>query len=295
MRSLLFVPGDSTRKFERALVSGADAIVLDLEDSVAEAAKLAARGLVSDFVAGNRDRPSRPLILVRINALDTPHWTADVAAATGAGADAIMLPKPRSGAYVTRLDAEITRLEALRGGPLGTTRIVAIATERAASLLAMASYEGASPRLDALAWGAEDLSAEIGARTSADEMGAPTSPFRLARDLCLIGAAAAGVAAIDQVYTRLGDLDGLAREALAAARDGFQGKMAIHPDQVAVINRAFTPPESEIAAARALVAAFEAHVGNAAGGVLVHDGRMVDAPHVARARRLLASAARHTA
>jgi citrate lyase subunit beta/citryl-CoA lyase len=169
----------------------------------------------------------------------------------------------------------------------GKTRILAIATEVPASLLALPSYIGASTRLEGLAWGAEDLSAALGARATREEAGSLSSPFRLARDLCLVAAAAANVAAIDTVYLDYTDADGLAREALAAARDGFTGKLAIHPAQVPVINDAFTPTAAEIGAARAVVEAFRTAP---ASGVVAHAGRMLDRPHLRRAERVLARA-----
>lgn len=288
MRSLLFVPGDSERKLEKSLSSGADAIVVDLEDSVPEVRKSTARGLAAEFATMCRARKPRPRIVVRINGPNSADWPADLAAVMRAPPDAVMLPKPRNGADVTRLADALSRCERDHGHTDGTTRILAIATERAASLLAMSSYIDASPRLEALAWGGEDLSAEIGARATVTDDGTLTSPFQLARDLCLLGATAAGVAAIDQVYVRLGDEAGLDREARAAARDGFDGKMAIHPDQIPIVNAAFTPTAEEVARARSLVAAFEAQ--GSTGGVFRHEGQMVDAPHLARARRLLARA-----
>jgi citrate lyase subunit beta/citryl-CoA lyase len=289
MRSLLFVPGNSERKLVRALDTAADAIIADLEDSVVDDAKLRARDIVGAFLTALAGRVQRPRTIVRINALDTDRWEADLQSVMPYRPDAIMLPKPRSGADVTRLADAIGRLEARDGGEVGTTRILAIATERAASLLAMASYQGASPRLQALAWGKEDLSAELGARTTVDDMGVLCSPYRLARDLTLVGAAAAGVAAIDQVYLAVHDHEGLVREAEAAARDGFDGKLALHPGQVEIINAAFTPSTEEIERAQSVVDAFERH--GASSGVLLHEGQMVDAPHLARARRLLARAA----
>lgn len=290
MRSLLFVPGDNARMLAKALASVADAIVIDLEDSVAETGKAAARDLARGFLADALPLADRPRLLVRINALTTEHWRHDLAAVMPAGPEAIMLPKPRSGADVTELSRAIERHEQAAGRQIGATGIVAIATERAASLLAMPSYVGASARLEALAWGTEDLSAELGATSAHDDDGALSSPFRLARDLCLITATAADVDAIDQVYTALRDNGGLEREARAAARDGFRGKMAIHPDQIEIINAAFTPKAGEIAAARDLIHAF-AERGDAAGA-FEHHGRMVDAPHLARAKRLLARADR---
>ncbi len=290
MRSLLFVPGDNARMLAKALASEADAVIVDLEDSVSETNKAAARELARTFLADAVAVADRPRLIVRINALTTAHWRRDLDAVMPCGPDAVMLPKPRSGVDVTELSTALDHHEQSAGRRIGSTGIVAIATERAASLLAMPSYIGASTRLLGLAWGTEDLSADLGAASAHDEDGRLTSPFRLARDLCLVTATAAGVDAIDQVYVALRDLTGLEREARAAARDGFRGKMAIHPDQIAVINAAFTPSADEIAAARDLIAAF-AERGNAAGAI-EYQGRMVDAPHLTRAERLLARADR---
>lgn len=295
MRSALFVPGDNTRMIEKALATEADAVIFDLEDAVPEDRKDRARAGVGEVLAAARSEHSRsrPAIIVRINSFESPRWRDDLATAMRAPPDAIMLPKPRSGADVARLSAEMDRLEAthVRAGSPGDaqhpTGIVAIATERAASVLALTSYAGASPRLSALAWGTEDLSTEIGAVSAHDADGRLASPYRLARDLCLLAATAARVDAIDQVHVALGDPAGLEREARAAARDGFTGKMAIHPDQVAIINAAFTPRAEDVTAACALVAAFAAQGGN---GAFAHDGRMVDVPHRVRAERLIARA-----
>ncbi len=288
MRSLLFVPGDNTRMIEKALASDADAVILDLEDAVPEDRKDAARETAGAVVAAARAARARPEIVIRINSLETERWNADLSAAMRDPPDAIMLPKPRSGADVERLSAEMSRLETARGHVEHRTRIIAIATERAASLLAMPSYVGASPRLSALAWGTEDLSAEIGAVAAHDEDGRVSSPYRLARDLCLITATAANVDAIDQVYVALRDFAGLEREARAAARDGFGGKLAIHPDQLPIINAAFTPRTEDVETARDLVAAFARR--GAAAGAFEHQGRMVDLPHLVRAQRLIARA-----
>ena len=284
MRSLLFVPGDQERKLEKALASGADAVILDLEDAVAAEAKASARETVARILrAATRARPA-PSVFVRINALASVHCDRDLATVMPARPDGIVLPKPRSGADVRRLSEAIDRAEETAGIAAGATRVIAIATEDPASLLNMASYIGASSRLIGLAWGSEDLSAAIGATASRDPSGALTSPFRLARDMCLMAAAAAGVTAIDEVHTDFRDHLGLARDAEAAARDGFSGKLAIHPDQVAVINSAFTPSPLEVARARDIVRLF----ADAAGaGVVTYAGRMLDRPHLVSAERLL--------
>ena len=287
MRSLLFVPGDQERKLAKALSAGADTLVLDLEDSVAAEAKAAARELVRGFLSKAPRQPSAPRLFVRINSLSSPSWGDDLAAVMASAPHGIVLPKPSSGEDVHRLSLALHDAEAAAGIARGATRIIAIATETPASLLAMASYVGASSRLEGLAWGAEDLSAALGATASRDASGALTSPFRLARDLCLLTAAAAGVAALDQVFADIRDHEGLAREAHQAARDGFAGKMAVHPGQIETINAAFTPSPEEIARAADIVRLFAEHEGM---GVVAYRGEMLDRPHVTRAQRILARA-----
>lgn len=286
MRSLLFVPGDSERKLARALEAGADALILDLEDAVAPPAKAQARELTAAFL-GAHAGAAAPRIYVRINALDTGEWEADLSAVVPKAPFGIVAPKTRSGRDVHTLSIALHHGEERAGLAPGKTRILAIVTEVPASLLALPSYVGASTRLEGLAWGAEDLSAALGARASRDEAGALSSPFRLARDLCLMAAAAANAAAIDTIYLDYANADGLAREARAAARDGFAGKLAIHPAQVPIINDAFTPSAAEIGEARSVVEAFQAAP---ASGVVAHDGRMLDRPHLVRAERVLARA-----
>jgi citrate lyase subunit beta/citryl-CoA lyase len=287
MRSLLFVPGDSPRKLDKALDAGADLVLLDLEDSVPPDGKAAARRSVRDFLRDARTETDRPLLYARINSLASGLSEADLDEVMVAGPDGIMLPKAEGGADVALLDSRLAVREALHGLADGATRILPIATETAAALFAMGSYRGASPRLTGLAWGAEDLAAAIGAGANKDADGGWLPPFSLARSLCLFGAAAAGVAAVDTVYTDFRDLDGLRREAEAAAREGFDGKLAIHPAQVPVITQAFTPSEEALAHARRVVAAF-AEAGEA--GVVGLDGAMLDRPHLEAARRLLARA-----
>lgn len=287
MRSLLFVPGDSEKKLATASACGADALIVDLEDSVAPERKAMARALACEYLAARRGQ-AMPLLVARINDLGSPHWRDDLDAMVRAAPAAVMLPKPRHGGDVTRLSQAIDVREATFEIEAGATRIIAIATETPASLLAMASYAGCSPRLIGLAWGREDLSAALGAAATTDEAGTMSSPFRLARDLCLIAAAAAGVAAIDEIHADFRDGAGLERSARAAARDGFAGKMAIHPDQVAIINAAFAPSATEVAEAQAIVAAFSAAPGTGAASLA---GRMLDRPHLERAQRVLARAA----
>jgi citrate lyase subunit beta/citryl-CoA lyase len=276
LRSLLFVPGDRPDRMEKALGCGADALILDLEDAVAPAAKPEARRAVRDFVGAH---PAANL-WVRINPLDTAEADRDLDAVLAAHPHGIVLPKAEGGTSVT----ELARRLGERGN--ATAQILAIATETPAAMFQLGSYGGAR-RLAGLTWGAEDLPAAIGASTSREADGRYTPPYELARSLCLFGAAAAGVAAIETVYPAFRDLDGLAAYAGRARRDGFAGMMAIHPAQVAVINDAFTPSETEIAYARAVIAAFEANPG---AGALSLDGRMIDRPHLVQAQRILAAA-----
>lgn len=288
MRSMLFTPGDSERKLARASSCGADALILDLEDSVALEAKARARQMTRDYlVAEQPDGKRRPKIWVRINALSTGLWQDDLVAVVPGRPAGIVLPKPASGADVHQLSVVLSTMEDRYGLATGTLKIIAIVTEQAASILAMPSYVGASARLAGLTWGAEDLSADIGATSTRDSFGRLASPFQLARDLTLFTAVAADAQPIDAVYPEFRDLEGLANEARTAARDGFTGKMAIHPDQVPLINQAFTPTRESIAKARAIFAAFDAQPG---AGVVSIDGQMYDRPHLSRAERLLARA-----
>jgi citrate lyase subunit beta/citryl-CoA lyase len=277
LRSLLFVPGDRPDRMEKALGCGADALILDLEDSVAPAAKPEARRNVAEFLNVH----SAAKLWVRINPLGGEEADKDLAAILASHPDGIVLPKAEGGASV----AELTRRLTERGN--ATAQVLAIATETPAAMFQLGTYGGLK-RLAGLTWGAEDLPAAIGAATSREPDGRYAPPYELARSLCLFGAAAAGVAPIETVYPAFRDLDGLAAYAARARRDGFTGMMAIHPDQVPVINTAFTPSEAELAQARAVVAAFEAQPG---AGTLSLDGRMIDRPHLLQAQRTLAAAA----
>jgi citrate lyase subunit beta/citryl-CoA lyase len=276
MRSLLFVPADSERKIPKALTAGADIVILDLEDSVAAAAKPAARALAAEVLRSN---PQSPLY-VRVNALDTGLTLADLQAVLPAAPKGLILPKSESAAAVNALHALIMMVAP--GDEV--TPVIAIATETAKSIFHMGSYIDAHPRLEGLNWGMEDLAAALGAQANRDEQGAPTEPYRLARTLTLFAARAAGVAPIDAVYANFRDHDGLVKQCRDAARDGFTAKMCIHPDQVGPINEAFTPSPEAIARARSIVSAF-AKAGNP--GVLAVDGEMLDAPHLKAAQALL--------
>lgn len=285
MRSYLFVPGDSPRKLEKGLASGADALLLDLEDSVAIDNKPKAREIVRDFLQANAGNSEAPRLFVRVNALDTGMTDADLDAVMPARPAGILFPKSRGGADVVHLDAKITVREALYDIDDGKTRILVLATESAEAMFGLHNYRGSSKRIDGMTWGAEDLSADLGAETNRNERGDYTDPYRLARAQCLFAAVAAGVTPIDSIYPNFRDADGLKRETLEGRRDGFSAKMAIHPDQVPVINEIYTPSAEEIARAKRLIDAFAA-AGNA--GVISLDGQMYDQPHLKRAQRLLA-------
>jgi len=280
LRSYLFVPGGDERKLEKALGSGADVLLIDLEDSVAPDAKQAARQTVGAFLAAHQADGDRPRLYVRVNDLGTSLTRDDLASVVSQGAEGIMLPKASHGSDVATLAGMIEQVCGGAGLP-----IVAIATETPAALLRMESFIGAHSSLAGLTWGAEDLSTAIGATSTRELSGDFTSPFLLARNLCLFTAHAAGVQAIDSIYADFRDEAGLKREAEAAARDGFTGKMAIHPAQVSVINAAFTPSPEAITEAQAIVEAFAANPGAGAIGL---NGKMIDRPHLVKAQRILA-------
>lgn len=283
IRSLLFVPGDSERKIAKAQETDADALILDLEDSVVPDRKPAARDFCRAALAG-----PGPKKFVRINALETLHAAADLAAIMQGAPFGIMLPKCQSATDLHRLDDMLTVLEAREGLALGSTLVLPIVTETAAAMLGFPTYVGAElPRLFGMTWGGEDLAADLGARSNRDETGGYALPYQLARSFCLYAASAAGSAPIDAVFTDVKDLEALEREAVAASRAGFVGKMAIHPAQAEVINRAFTPPAEDIEHARRVLDAFAAAE---ATGVALLDGRMLDRPHQRAAARVLAAA-----
>jgi citrate lyase subunit beta / citryl-CoA lyase len=287
MRSLLFVPGDDAKKLDKAMACGADALIVDLEDSIPAQGKANARMRAAAFIGEAGKVARRPRLLVRINGIATGLADADLDAVVPARPDAIMLPKAEGGPDVVRADAKLSAREAIAGLPDGSIRMVAIATETATALFLVGTYSGASARLEGLTWGAEDLSAELGAETNRDGEGRFLDPYRLARALCLAGAAAARVQAIDTVAVDFRNAAALRQESEEARRDGFTGKMAIHPAQVPIINEIFTPSAAALAEARAVIAAFEANPDRGTVGI---DGVMYDRPHLERARQLLARA-----
>jgi citrate lyase subunit beta/citryl-CoA lyase len=268
-RSWLFVPADSERKIANALDSNADAIIFDLEDSVAPSAKASAR----DILKGLPERSGGPQWWVRVNPIGSGFHKDDIEVIGSADVHGLVLPKAESGADITQL-AHLT----------GNVPIHAIVTETAASLFGLLSYRDPKSPLAAMSWGAEDLSAALGAASKYDAGGELSFTYRLARSLCLAGAVAAGVQPVDGVFADFRDDEGLRAEAEAARREGFTGKLAIHPAQVDVINAAFTPSDDEVRHAAAVVAAFEAHPD---AGVLSVDGRMVDRPHLTQAQQVL--------
>jgi citrate lyase subunit beta/citryl-CoA lyase len=288
MRSYLFVPADSERKLEKGLVSGADGLIVDLEDSVAAEAKPRARELAARFVAGTRaDAPCR--IFVRVNPFSSGMTEPDLAAIMAAAPHGIVLPKAEGMESARRLAAMLDLLEEETGIPKGSTAILPIITETAAGVLAAPSWSGTFSRLAGVTWGAEDLSADLGISAPRDGEGRYTDAFRHARTMTILAAGACRTEPVDTVFVDFRDEDGLARECAGSARDGFTGKLAIHPAQVPVINAAFSVPAEAVAAAEAVVAAFQ-RAGNP--GVVAIEGRMYDRPHLNRAERILARAAR---
>jgi citrate lyase subunit beta / citryl-CoA lyase len=285
LRSFLFAPGDSVRKLEKSLTVAADAVIADLEDSIAPDGKETARRVTADFLRAARGAANRPRLFVRINGLATGLADADLDAIMAGAPDGIVLPKAVGAADIQHLGSKLAVREAQFDLTDGATVIVALTTETARGLFALGTLPGASPRLKGVAWGGEDLSVEVGASANRLEDGTYTDPYRLARSLTLFGAAAAGVDAIDSVYTNFRNEAGLAAECAAGRRDGFVAKLAIHPAQVPVINEAFTPSAEMIAHAKAVVAAFAEVPG---AGVVGLGGEMLDRPHLARAERVLA-------
>jgi len=285
-RSWLFAPGDSERKMEKAAAGAADIVLFDLEDAVAEEAKPKARTLVTDFLSahpGKRDR-----LWVRINPLQGSHAVTDLASIMRGNPGGIMLPKARGRADLDVLDNYLTALEAANGSEPGITKIIVLATETAEAMFTTGSYAGA-PRLTALTWGAEDLADAIGASENRDEKGSYLFTYQLARSLCLLGAAAAGVAAIETIHGDFRDESGLRKRAAEVRRAGYRGMLAIHPAQVDIINEAFTPTAEEITSAQEIIDLFAANPGV---GTIGHKGAMLDRPYLSRAQALLALAAR---
>lgn len=287
MRSFLFIPGDSPKKLERGPGSGADALLLDLEDSISPQNKAQARDTTLAFLKEAVPVKARPRIYVRINGLQTGLTDADLDVVVAGRPDGVMFPKAEGGQAVIHCDAKLTAREAIHGLPEGSLDIIAIATETAQAIFLAGTYTGASKRLKGLTWGAEDLSVELGAEANRDRDGRFLAPYQLARSLCLAGAAAAQVQAIDTVYIDFRNEAGLRRECEEARRDGFTGKMAIHPGQVASINEVFTPTADQVKRAEAVIAEFARNPGAGTVGI---GGVMYDRPHLERAKQLLVRA-----
>jgi len=290
IRSWLFVPGDSANKLSKVAGLGADVVIVDLEDSVAPAAKPAARQLAHGFLLAHRQQVlagNRHRRWVRINALDGPFWRDDLSAVMPAAPRGIMVPKASGPEQLRMLAAELYEHEQRHAIPTGTTQILPLVSETARAALTIADYGDpalAMPRLGGMSWGAEDLSVAIGAMRKRDGAGQWTDVFRMVRSQVLLAAHARGVAAIDTLHANFRDADGLKTAARAAYQDGFAGMLAIHPDQVRIINEAFTPRPDELAKALAIVGAFEDAGG---AGVVQLDGQMLDQPHLQHARRVI--------
>jgi citrate lyase subunit beta/citryl-CoA lyase len=287
VRSWLFAPGDSERKMEKAAASAADIVILDLEDAVTEDRKPASRAMISAFLAA-APPADRSRLWVRVNPLDGPHTLADLAAVIPARPGGVMLPKSRGRADVELLDHYLSALEVSAGIDRGSTKVIVLVTETPEGMFTTGTYRGA-PRLVAMTWGAEDLADAVGASDNRNPDGSYGFTYELARSLCLLGAAAAGVAPIETIQGDFRDLDGLRTRAEKVRRDGYRGMLAIHPAQVDVINAAFTPTAEELAAAQEIVDLFAANPG---AGTIGYRGAMLDRPHLARARALLASGGR---
>ena len=286
-RSWLFAPGDSERKMEKAAAGPADIVVLDLEDAVAEDGKPRSRAMISAFLMAQPEA-DRSRLWVRVNPLDGPHALADLAAVIPAGPGGIMLPKSRGRADVELLDHYLSALEVSAGIGQRSTKVIVLVTETAGAMFTTGTYQGA-PRLVAMTWGAEDLAEAVGGSENRNPDGSYGLTYELARSLCLLGAAAAGVAPVDTIHGDFRDREGLRARAEKVRRDGFRGMLAIHPEQVDVINAAFAPTEEELAAAQEIVDLFAAHPGV---GAIGYQGAMLDRPHLARAQALLASGGR---
>ena len=283
MRSWLFAPGDSDKKMNKAADGEADIVILDLEDAVVESGKADARNAIAELLR-SKDEAHRARLWVRVNPLDGK-WTADdLAIVMPARPGGIMLPKSRGRADVEELDRQMTALEVENGIEPGSTPVIALVTETAAAMFTTGDYAGA-PRLVGMTWGAEDLADSLGVQSNKDFEGEFAFTYKLARSLCLLGAAAAEVVPVETIDTNFRDLEGLRKRAIEVRRQGYRGMLAIHPAQVPVINEAFTPSEEEVAEAREIVAHFEDNPG---AGAIGWRGGMLDRPHLSRARQLLA-------
>lgn len=285
LRSLLFVPGDSERKFAKGRDAGADALILDLEDAVAPSKKDEARAHVASLLTDDGPRPWT--FFVRVNPFDTGLTLTDLAAVVRPGLDGVLIPKANGVEDIVRVGHYLDALEEKAGMLVGTVKIAVVATETPAAMFALGGYAPAHPRLVGLTWGAEDLAAAIGATDNKEADGRWTPPYQIARAQCLFAAASAGVAPIDTLYADFRDDAGLAAACRLARRDGFTGRIAIHPDQVATINACFSPSAEDVEQARRIVAAFAAEPN---AGTLGIGGKMYDIPHLKAAQRTLAAA-----
>lgn len=283
LRSLLFVPADSERKFAKADGIGADALILDLEDSVAPGRKALARDMVRELLGPKRNWQ----FLVRINPLDTGLTLGDLAAVVRPGLDGLLIPKVNGLEDIALISHYVDALEIAAGVTPGHVKLLTVATETATAMVNLHSYTHPAPkRFVAMTWGAEDLAAVLGALTNKEPDGSWTFPYQVARAQCLFAANAAGVQPLDTLYGDFKDFKGLAESCRIGRRDGFVGKIAIHPDQIATINECFTPSDDDLAHARRVVAAFAAAPDVGTVGI---DGKMYDIPHLTAARRTLAS------
>ena len=286
-RSFLFVPGDSDKKIAKSESVPADLVIFDLEDAVAAEARPEARIRVKEYLTGRKERSSA--LYVRINPLDTEDAAKDLETVIEGAPDGIVLPKAHAPDDIRTLETMLDAGEKQHGLKAGSTRIVPVATETPAALFTLGEYKHVATRLAGLTWGAEDLGAALGAMSKKGEASEWSQPFDVVRALCLFAAAVVGVQAVDTLFSDFRDLEGLAASAARARRDGFTGKLAIHPGQVETINAAFLPSAAEVEDARAIIDLFAANPGV---GVLSHKGRMVDMPHLVQAKKVIALAAR---
>lgn len=287
-RSMLFVPGDSERKLEKAASSPADALILDLEDAVAPSRTHIARGMVLEYLRSRPDR-GRQALWVRINPLNTPEALRDLAGIVAGAPDGLLLPKVDSVADVIQASHYLDALEVREGVGPGAIRLIPVATETPQALFSLGSYSACGGRLAGLTWGAEDIAAALGASSNRKESGEYDTVYLMARSLCLAGAVAAGVQPVDTMYADFANPAGLMADAVAARRSGFTGKIAIHPAQVDVINEAFSPSAEEVAWSRRVVDTFQSNPGLGTVGI---DGKMLDMPHLKQAQRVLQLAER---
>ena len=285
LRSLLFVPGDSEKKFAKASQTAADVLILDLEDSVAPAVKPEARGIVAGWLG--RAGEVGAALFVRPNPLDSGLIDDDLAAVVRPGLAGLLVPKANGAEDIAEIARKLDRLEAEAGMAAGTVKIAVVSTETPLAMFNLQSYTPPHPRLVGLTWGAEDLGAAIGATDNKESDGSWTVPSQVARAQCLFASASAGAVPIDTLYANFRDPEGLEVDCRKARRDGFLGRIAIHPDQVDTINRCFSPSEEEVAHARRIVDAFAA---NPELGTIGIDGKMFDIPHLKAAHKTLAAA-----